>query len=330
MNDLLNIKIISIIALLWVIPIKAKEIKKDSIHAFDSLNYWEECDICGCSGNGGSMGYGTLLNNDFLGLRYITQQYRSLDGIYNNSPWIDENFNTIQAWAQFKLSEKVSLNAIIPYHFHNRDFENGETQTISGLGDISLLAFYKIISPKMEGWLPEQNPIFKHSLSLGGGLKAPTGVYNRENNQGSVNPGFQVGTGSWDFILASDYSVTYKTWGAGAMANYTIKNENKASYQFGNQLNYGITIFKNINTNSMLGFTPSLGISGEVFEENKSYGQVVQDTKGNILFGKLGLETAYNRFSLGLNLMLPISQNLNSGNVEAVHRLGVHLNYNLF
>lgn len=330
MNDLLNIRIVFIICLLGIFPLKGNAKAKDSIAVFERMDYWEECDICGCSGNGGSMGYGTLLNNNFVGMRYINQHYRSLDGIYNNSPWIDENFNTLQAWSQIRVSEKITVNAILPYHFHNRQFENGKTQNISGLGDINILAFYKLISPKMDGWLPEQEILFKHNLSLGGGIKAPTGEYNRANNEGSVNPGFQVGTGSWDYILATDYSVTYKTWGAGALLNYTFKTENDDAYQFGNQLNYGVNIYKNIATNAMWGVTPAVGVSGEVFEENRNYGQAVRDTKGNILFGRLGLETSYNRISMGINLMLPISQNLNAGNVEAVQRLGIHLNYNLY
>ncbi|WKX75296.1 hypothetical protein [Zobellia laminariae] len=48
--------------------------------------YFDFCDTCGCGSSGGSMGYGTGLNNNFIGLRYIGQEYRSRDGIFADSP----------------------------------------------------------------------------------------------------------------------------------------------------------------------------------------------------------------------------------------------------
>jgi hypothetical protein len=52
-------------------------------------------DACGCSASGGSMGFSSMLNSNF-GIRYFNQSYSSRDGIFANSPWIDENFNTAQ------------------------------------------------------------------------------------------------------------------------------------------------------------------------------------------------------------------------------------------
>ena len=52
-------------------------------------------------------------------------------------------------------------------------------------------------------------------------------------------------------------------------------------------------------------------------------------TEGEILFGRVGVEAGTGRFSAGVNAMLPISQNLNSGIVEANYRLWVNLNYSL-
>jgi len=303
----------------------------DSIPS-SKLNYFEfedDCDVCGCGGSGGSMGYGTIGNGNFVGLRYINQRYRSKDGIYNNSPWIDENFNTLQAWAQIPLSAKISINAIVPYHFHNREFNDGSDQQISGLGDISILGFYNLISPRLDGLFAAQQYAFKHNLQVGAGVKLPTGDYKRENNTGSVNPSFQVGTGSLDFVLASNYSVTHKNWGAGLLANYTFKTENKEDYQFGNQLNYGLNVYRTFTTMKMRSFTPVIGLAGEVFETNKSFGLDVAKTRGDILFTRLGIESNFGKFSAGVNVMLPLAQNLNAGNVEAKSRVGVHLNFTI-
>ncbi|WBL26434.1 transporter [Zunongwangia sp. HGR-M22] len=309
------------------------ETSKDSTAVFSNFNFeYDDCDVCGCGSSGGSMGYGTIGNGDFVGLRYIHQQYKSKDGIYNNSPWIDENFNTLQAWARIPVTRKIKVNVIVPYHFHNREFNDGSTQDINGLGDISILGFYKLISPKLDGFLPEQQTKFKHNLEVGAGVKLPTGEYERSNNEGSVNPSFQVGTGSWDILFASNYSVSYNNWGLGALANYTIKTENEKKYHFGDQFTYGINLYRsfitmNAKTFTPISITPILGLSGEVFGENKSYGLPVKDTKGDILFSRIGVESNYGKISGGVNLMLPVSQNLNAGNVEAKMRLGIHLNF---
>jgi len=66
----------------------------------------DDCDACGCSANGGSMGFSSMLNNNFIGLRYVYQSYTTKEGVFNNSPWIDENFNTIQIWSRIPVTEK--------------------------------------------------------------------------------------------------------------------------------------------------------------------------------------------------------------------------------
>jgi hypothetical protein len=39
-----------------------------------------DCDACGCSARG-SMGFSSMLNSNFVGIRYFNQSYSSRDGI---------------------------------------------------------------------------------------------------------------------------------------------------------------------------------------------------------------------------------------------------------
>jgi hypothetical protein len=57
----------------------------------------------------GSMGFSSMLNSNFIGIRYFNQSYSSRDGIFANSPWIDENFNTAQIWTKTQLEKKLRL-----------------------------------------------------------------------------------------------------------------------------------------------------------------------------------------------------------------------------
>lgn len=288
----------------------------------DFARYLEvfDCDACGCSASGGGMGFSSMIDRNFVGVRYFYQSYTSRDGIFNNSPWIDENFNTVQAWARIPVVKNLQVSALLPYHFHNRRLSKGE-QSIDGLGDITVLGLYTVYQTKND------SVAFRHVLQMGGGVKVPTGKYDSANN-GSVNPSFQVGTGSWDYLLAAEYVVTRNKLGLNTMANYTFKTENSEQYQFGNQINYAATLFY-MAGGDKLTIVPQAGVAGELYAANKQYGEELPDTKGDILFGKLGVEAGVGKFSVGLNGMLPISQNLTGGRVEANYRWSVNLNYSL-
>jgi len=333
MKDLQNIKFSFFILFLgFTLSLWSKPLEKveDTLPTTSQrqVYFFEDCDVCGCSGNGGSMGYGGNLTDNFIGVRYLKQSYKSRDGIFNNSPWVDENFNTLQLWSKIPVTEKISVHAIVPYHFHDREFGDNSTQKINGIGDISVLAFYKLIQTNKDSLILNPDKL-AHTLRVGGGVKAPTGNYEKDNNAGSVNPSFQVGTGSWDYTVGLDYNLGYRTYGANVLLNYTFKTENDLNYHFGNQTNYGLSFFGSFNSQNAVSISPSLGIAGEIFEENEQYGEAVVNTKGDVLFSQLGIHTTYKKWSVGANVMLPIHQNLNSGLVEVNYRTAVYVNFSI-
>jgi hypothetical protein len=280
---------------------------------------FDDCDACGCSASGGGMGFSSMLDRNFVGVRYFYQNYSSRDGIFNNSPWVDENFNTVQLWARIPVVERMQVSVQLPYHFFNRDLSTGG-QNIDGLGDLTVLGLYTV-------YQSADSLATSHTLQVGGGVKAPTGKYDGANN-GSVNPSFQLGTGSWDYILATEYVVQRNGFGLNAMANYVFKTDNSQHYRFGNQFNYAGTLFY-ITGNNNVTIVPQAGLAGEVYATNRQFKEDVPLTSGNVLFGKLGVEAGLGKFSVGLNGMLPITQNLTGGRVEAKYRWSVNLNYSL-
>ncbi|MFH7013336.1 transporter [Flavobacterium sp. FlaQc-52] len=299
--------------------------EKDSLSSFtfQRLAMLEnfDCDACGCSASGGSMGFSSMLNNNFVGVRYFKQSYTSRDGIFNNSPWIDENFNTVQAWARIPITQKIQISALVPYHFHERELTSG-TESIAGLGDITVMGLYSVYETKKDSTL------FTHKINLGAGVKMPTGKFAEANNLGSINQSFQLGTGSWDYLLVSEYVIKKNNLGLNTMLNYVFKTENSKNYQYGDQFNYASTLFYLFNLEA-LQLVPQLGLAGEVYQTNKQHGLDLPDTAGDILFGKFGIEVGRDKFSLGINAMLPINQNLSSGKMEANYRWGINLNYTL-
>lgn len=299
--------------------------EKDSISAFTfrRLAMLEDfdCDACGCSASGGSMGFGSMLNNNFAGLRYLKQSYTSRDGIFANSPWMDENFNTVQAWARIPVTEKIQISALVPYHFNERKLTTG-AENIAGLGDITVMALYTVFETQKD------STFFTHKINLGGGVKLPTGKFTEANNLGSVNQSFQLGTGSWDFPVVSEYVIKHKNLGLNTTLNYIFKTENSKNYQYGDQFNYAGTFFYLFDLKSVQ-IVPQAGLAGEVYQTNKQYSLDLPNTAGDILFGKFGIEAGKDKFSIGINAMLPINQNLSNGNMEANYRWSVNLNYTL-
>jgi hypothetical protein len=324
--DLLNFKMKNIVFILFTTFVMASP--KDTLPSPNWIYSFklptaalEDCDSCGCSASGGSMGFASLLNSNFIGVRYFYQHYKTNDGLYSNSPWYDEYYQTTQLWTRIPITSKIQISAIVPYHFHQRQTVNG-TEPISGLGDVTVMGLYQLYQS-----VKKDSTAFSHTLHLGGGVKAPTGTYDIRNN-GSINPGYQLGTGSWDGLILTEYTLRKNAFGLNLMANYTIKSENDKGYRFGNQLNYGGTIFylweRNQNT-----FSPQLGLNGEVYEFNFQHGQKVQETAGSILFSKIGFEWGIGKWSLGSNLLVPLRQNLIAGNVEAKLRFALNINYAL-
>lgn len=315
-------KYILLFSILFVQSIVANTVN-DSIYKFTfqrMLLLDDDCDACGCSANGGSMGFSSMLNNNFIGIRYVNQSYSTKEGVFNNSPWISENFNTTQIWTKIPVSNKIQITALIPFHFNNRELVSGK-QRIQGLGDATIIGMYSVFE------IHSDSTTVGHKLQFGGGVKAPTGKYTTANN-GTLNPSFQLGTGSWDYLLVSEYVIKKERFGLNTALSYTFKTENEKHYQFGNQFNYGSTFFYLLDLNTVK-FVPQFGIAGEVYNSNKQFKQVVSDTKGDLVFGKFGFELGKDKFSLGANLMLPINQNLTGGNVEANYRFSLNLNYQL-
>lgn len=299
--------------------------QKDSLSTFtfQRLALLEDfdCDACGCSASGGSMGFSSMLNPNFVGVRYFHQSYTSRDGIFANSPWIDENFNTIQAWARIPVSDKIQISALIPYHFHERQAITN-SENIAGLGDITVMGLYTLYETQKD------SAVFRHKLNVGAGIKIPTGKFTEANNLGSINQSFQLGTGSWDYSVVSEYVINRKNLGLNTTLNYIFKTENSKNYQYGDQFNYASTLFYLFDLQSIQ-IVPQAGLAGEIYQSNRQYSMNVPNTAGDILFGKFGFEIGKDKFSVGVNGMLPINQNLSNHAMKANYRWSINLNYTL-
>jgi hypothetical protein len=312
-------KIIFIISLISLNSFQAKTVN-DSLYISNNFQdeiLFNECDACGCAAGNGSSGFESLLNPQFIGIKYFAQHYKAKENLFVNDLTQDQYFNTIQIWAKIPLTQKLSIYGSLPFHFHEKKTLQGDIN-INGIGDFNVMGIYQLINSTDN----------IHQLNGGVGVKVPLGKFDEKGISG-VNPSFQLGTGSWDYQAVLNYRFQKNKLAVLINTDYTIKTENKKHYQFGNQWNYSATGFYQIFGSEKTIFSAKFGFQGEVYDRNRQYKEVLPKTAGSALYGKFGFEASYKKFSLGTELMLPAYTNLAGGDIEARSRFSIFINFGI-
>lgn len=285
------------------------------------------CDACGCSLGGNYFGILPQFNKNFAGLRwsqarfyaYMNHQSELLGPESSN-----DTYNKLELWGRFYVNKKIQVFAFLPY---NSNSMNGTHQSVSsnGLGDVTLMANYLLINTG-----EDKIKRFKHTLVVGGGVKLPSGKYKLEDQGKLVNPNFQMGTGSTDFLLSTMYTIRYQKIGTNLETGYKINTHNSNNYHFGNQYHITSQVFFWQNVGSF-SFLPNAGVYYELGEKHKADDIIQVNTGGSALLSSLGLETYYKTISLGFNFKHPLSQHYNSDDIADItskDRWTVSLTYN--
>lgn len=315
--------VLSIVALLFFNFSQAKSeidslsFKKNPYPYFSNSAEQFFCDACGCGAGNGSSGFESLLNPQFVGVKYFAQHYKAKENLFVNDLTQDQYFNTLQLWARVPVTEKLSVYGSLPFHFHEKKTLQGDIN-IDGIGDFNVMGIYQLLNSK--------NSV--HQLNGGLGVKVPIGKFDEKGITG-VNPSFQLGTGSWDYQGVLNYKFQKNKIAVLLNTDYTIKTENQKHYRFGNQWNYAATGFYQLISDEKTNFSGKVGVQGEVYDRNKQFGEDLPKTAGSALYGKLGFEVSYKKVSLGSEIMLPAYTNLASGDIEAKSRFSLFINFGI-
>jgi hypothetical protein len=174
------------------------------------------CDVCGCSAGGNYLGILPQFHRHFVGFRWSEQLFQSAHsqsaaeaGRFDS----EESFRTMDLFGRFYPARRIQLFAVMPYHDFRRWENNALTHT-QGLGDVSVMAGYILLDTG-----DSLRRKWRHSLTLNGGVKLPTGSQNLTNSKGEpLHPNLQPGSGTVDFMLAATYTVRRGAWGLAADA----------------------------------------------------------------------------------------------------------------
>lgn len=282
------------------------------------------CDICGCVLSGNYFGLLPQYRKHFVGIR---TQFRSFHvehpPLFANEQTIyskDEAWTT-ESWARIKLS-KLQLFASIPFQYNFRNEQNNQWSN-HGIGDLSLLIGTTLLKS------PDTTKTsIKQTLFASAGLKCPTGNYNHSLNNYTFSniPGFQMGTGSWDFPFSINYTLRYKKIGFNTESQYLLRTTNKQNYRFGNLFNVALRGFY-WHYRPAFTFLPSFALLFEHFQNDLRNHSLVTYSGGYAALLDTGIDFYKSAFGINFHTTFPIQQRIAKNHLTLTPRFSLTFLY---
>lgn len=237
-----------------------------------------------------------------------------------------DSMTTTSLSLAYGLTDSLSLIARLPYvqrkNIREGEIEGGVPEAhahgdSSGMGDMSLLGQYRVISGDDSG------------VSMLLGVKAPTGETNVTDNGGvRFETEFQPGTGSWDFLLGASISRNVRNTGYHANFLYGKTTEGSQSTKIGDAFTYNAAITYTLDSH---GHAPDdhsqhdhndlesnrfkwelmLELNGETRRKSKIAGVAEDNSGGNTMFLSPGVRVSSGAFSGFISFGIPVVQDQN-------------------
>lgn len=256
----MSFKILTIIAIMMM-----------TITSFTTKTFASECGLSCCiatgiDGVGSNTGLSVSLQFDTM----LMQTNKRGTTTISPNQIISENLATRPAMSMFAASKKMVMqkvaanfsyrldedNAFVftaPYIINDMDitmgmktmagisYSDSSMPTVQGLGDVSLLYLHDIYK---DNFLRTRK-----RLSIGLGLKAPTGVADARNSQGDLmHMLMQTGTNTWDGLFTikgtlglGEHDDGGALWVFSPSLFYQVNSRNNLGYKMGNRLNYDVS-----------------------------------------------------------------------------------------
>jgi len=295
--------------------------KRITLLTIFGMLFWQSataCDACGCSISGNGMGILTAFRSNFIGLSWQRSTFQGLPGHGGGGT---DYFHTVELSARYHFTDRWKVLVNQPYRINQRKLE-GETDGIQGLSDTRIVASYTILNRKKLG---DETSLF---FELGGGVKLPTGKYNPDLHETDLPENFNIGNGSWGYILQPNLVLNHKKSGLvfGGLYQYFGKTDN--GYRFGSQLSTRLLAFNEVKLSDKITLLPNAGLSAEWIVEDQFFNdKTVTGTGGSGVFANAGINLKSEKFLFGVTYAQPISQSYSHGEVEAKGRIACQFSY---
>ncbi len=226
--------------------------------------------------------------------------------MYEGSKIISDPANTKAYWkratltAAYGIFRQLSVSAIIPYAWKKKELTAvGSENTTRGIGDITLMLRF---SPLTRSFVDFRE------LSLGLGVKLPTGSVDERNFGFLLPEELQPGTGSWDYNGSLSYYQGFELVDFIISGTYLLTTSHNG-YEFGNQFSY--ILASNFHLGDRLDFSAAL--FGMLRGKDQERGEDVHSTGRHQLWFMPGLKVQIIPDVLGLQAYYehPLYQHFN-------------------
>ena len=262
----------------------------------------QACDAYGCAAGYSGIGLMSKYRGNYIRISYVDFRYHANPEHANsNSQDLFSQVGLSFRYA-FAKAPKLRFNAYAPYGFNSRN-QLSETQSMQGFADAKIIVNYAILNNKAIG---DKQTIF---LEVGGGLNLPTGKYNHEIGYANLPDNFNIGLGSYGYILQLNSIWSKGKSGFLLNGNYQLNGKTQEGYHFGNQLTGEISWFREWNVKKQL-ILPNLGlVAGHVSVNRYNNGNKVPETGGNGLLVSAGINIKSKDLISGITYSIPVIQN---------------------
>jgi Putative MetA-pathway of phenol degradation len=255
----------------------------------------------------------------------------------------DYNLNAAIGIA-YGITHELTLSAELPYVRRDRlrAAEEGDgverLGTVSGIGDASLLAKYRLTHGEQAGF------------ALIAGIKMPTGSTHKRSSGGErLETEHQPGTGSWDPIVGAAAGTKVGPLSLSASALYQFSGKGAQRTQLGNRLQGGIALshhfgeppHEDLETHNHhhgdeldeqaegpphSSWDAFVELGGEWEGRQKIGGEVEQASGGKWIYAAPGVRfTSANGWSIGGALALPVWQDIRASHPDNRYRAMISL-----
>ncbi|MGB1242714.1 MAG: transporter [Chitinophagales bacterium] len=227
-----------------------------------------------------------------------------------------ETYKLTTLSAQWYLNSRTLAYFYVPYLSNERQVDNSLNDVVkkSGIGDIIIGGKHYLYNSA----LFRQQSAFKQYLLFGIGIKLPSGSYKDFDDQTSeIEPLFQPGSGTMDFLLTGDYQLQYNHFILQTNVKYRINRENEYTYRFGNQINLGVEALYEWALNPQIGIVPNVALQYADSQSNELNGKILNGnpvasrplgTGEQLLWGSVGMAVKINCTQLQFDYFLPLSE----------------------
>jgi hypothetical protein len=181
--------------------------------------------------------------------------------------------------------------------------------TASGIGDPILLVLYQFWTES----LVQKN----YFLTVGSGIKFPLGKSDIVDNGLLVNRNFQVGTGSVDFLITSNYFHRKNKSAVSLESTYKINLNNAEQYRFGNQFNIAAN-YVYLTGKNKFSFLAFAGFYAEHARPHTENQVRVFNTGGYGLYSNTGVQFYISKLRLSAGFQYPLYQHFQTDNATSL------------